>query len=235
MKNCYKILITWSVVILLTLAGVQTRGQVLIALLFGDKLNSGNLEFGLSGGLNASNIHAYPGADYKTGLALGLYFNIKINDRWYIHPEANPKFPTGVDHLQVYSLNDQVLDSLFSQASITRKVKNITVPVLVRYRIYKLFFAEAGPQIGLRTKAKDEFEAGDLSYKNDVTDHFTRFDFGIAVGLNQRLSSKKNAMSVGIRYYFGLTDIDKLTEGSQKNTVFQALISIPVGAGKNQE
>ena len=235
MKNSLKIAITCIIIIFFSLVGFQGRGQILIALLFGDKLNSGSLEFGLAGGLNASNIHAYPGADYKTGLALGLYFNIKINDRWYIHPEAIPKYPTGVDHLAVYSLGDQVLDSLFSHASITRKIKNISVPILVRYKIYKQFFIEAGPQIGLRTKAKDEFESGELSYENDVTDQFSRFDFGMALGFNQRLSSKPNAMSVGIRYYSGLTDIDKLTAGSQKNSVFQALISIPVGAGKSKE
>jgi hypothetical protein len=235
MKNRHKVFITWAIIILINLTGFQSRGQVLIALLFGDKLNSGNLEFGLTGGLNASNINAYQGTNYKTGLTLGLYFNIRINDRWYIHPEAIPKYPTGVDHLQFYSLGDQVLDSLFGQAAISRTVKNITVPLLVRYRICKLFFAEAGPQIGLRTKAKDEFKAGDHSYENEVTDHFTRFDFGIALGLNQRLSSKKNAMSLGIRYYIGLTDIDKFTEGSQKNGVFQALLSIPVGAEKSQD
>ncbi len=228
-------LITFLAVLLISLCGLQGRSQVLIALLFGDKLNSGNLEFGLTGGLNASNIQGYQGTNYKTGLALGLYFNIRINDRWFIHPEANPKFPTGVDRLPFYSLEDQVLDSLFMQANITRKVKNIAVPILVRYRIGKSFFAEAGPQIGLRTKAKDEFEAGDLSYENDITDQITRFDVGLALGLNQRLSKRKNSMSVGIRYYVGLTDIDKLNEGTQRNGVFQALVSIPVGAGKNKE
>jgi len=230
-----KILINSLLILFISLSGFQSRGQVLIALLFGDKLNSGGLEFGLTGGLNASNITGYQGADYKTGLALGLYFNIKLDDRWYIHPEANPKYPTGVDHLPFYSLGDQVLDSLFATANITRKIKNISVPILIRYRIHKLFFAEAGPQIGLRTKAKDVFESGDLSYKNDITDQFTRFDFGMAIGLNQRFNSKKTSMSVGIRYYFGLTDIDKSTAGTQKNSVFQALVSIPVGAGKNQD
>lgn len=212
---------------------IQSRSQVIIALLFGEKLNSGKLEFGLTTGLNYAKIYGYESADSKTGLALGLYFNIKLSDRWYLHPEAIPKYPTGVNNFSPYSLGDAVLDSLFQHADVTRKIKNITLPVLMRYRIYKLLFAEAGPQIGLRTKAKDEFEAGDLSYEKKIEEQFTRFDVGLAMGLNQRFSDKKTSMSIGMRYYTGFTDVDKLTAGTQRNGVWQVLISIPVGAGKS--
>lgn len=42
-------------------------------------------------------------------------------------------------------------------------------------------------------------------------------------------------MAFGVRYYMGVTDIDKLTQGSQKNGVFQILASVPVGTGKQKQ
>jgi hypothetical protein len=223
--------------ILLALFVLSSRGhgQVLIALLFGEKLNTGKLEFGLTGGLNLANISDIPDAKSRAGLNLALFFNIKLNDNLYIHPEAMPKYPTGVSKLKPYSLNNASLDSLLSSGDVTRKIKNIAVPILVRYRLKGQLFAEGGPQIGLRTKAKDVFESGDLTYENDIEDNITRFDFGFALGLAQRLRKEPGAMALGIRYYFGVTDTDKFNEGSQKNNVWQINLSIPVGAGKQKQ
>jgi hypothetical protein len=222
------------IVLILAMCSGVVRSQVLIALLFGEKLNSGNLEFGLTGGPGFSRISNFYQTKAKTGLDLGLFFNIKLNNKWYLHPEAVPKFPTGVTKLNPYSLNDANLDSLLSTGDVTRKIKNIALPLLVRYKLKNLLFVEAGPQVGLRTKAKDVFESGNLTYENKIEENITRFDFGFDVGFVQRLSKDVRSMSLGVRYYFGLTDIDKLTTGSQKNKVFQILASIPIGAGKKQ-
>ena len=95
-------------------------------------------------------------------------------------------------------------------------------------------FAEGGPQLNLRTKAKDVFESGDLTYKNHIEDNITRFDFGFTLGLAQKLNKEIGSVALGLRYYIGLTDIDKLAPGSQKNGVFQILASIPIGVGKKK-
>lgn len=207
----------------------KIHSQVLIALLFGDKLNSDKLEFGLAGGLNLSDISNLPGSHVKAGLNLGLYFNIKINDRWYIRPEAVPKFPTGVSKLKPYSLGDSNLDSLLKDGEVKRKIKNIALPVLVRYRIGKQLYADAGPQIDLRTKAKDEFVSGDLTYENKIEDKLARFDLGFVFGLSQKFTNDIGSLALTIRYYAGLTDIDNFTEGTQKNSVLQIVLSIPIG------
>ena len=65
----------------------SARSQVLIALIFGDKLNTPNIEFGLNVGANFTTMTNYPAAKYKTGLNIGLYFNFKLTDHWYLHPE----------------------------------------------------------------------------------------------------------------------------------------------------
>src|SRR5215471_614597 len=115
------------IIAMLFTCSLQVNSQVLIALLFGEKLNSGGLEFGLTGGLSVSDISNISDAKTKTGLNLALYFNIKLNDKWYIHPEAIPKYPTGVSKLKPYSLGDASLDSLLADGDITRKIKNIAM------------------------------------------------------------------------------------------------------------
>lgn len=49
----------------LCLCTLQTNSQVIIALLFGDKLNSDKLEFGLAGGLNQSHITGFADTKFK--------------------------------------------------------------------------------------------------------------------------------------------------------------------------
>jgi hypothetical protein len=219
---------------LICLSSSQSHSQVIIALLFGDKLNSDKLEFGLAGGLNLSHISNMTDTKNRSGFNLGLYFNIRLNDDCFLRIEAVPKFPTGVSKMKPYSLNNAGLDSLLYAGEITREIKNIGLPVLIRYRIKNLLFAEGGPQLNLRTKAKDIFESGDLTYKNHIEDNITRFDFGFALGLVQKLNNQIGAVALGVRYYIGITDIDKVSPGSQKNGVLQLLVNIPIGVGKQK-
>ncbi len=230
-SGCKKILL---LLVLVTCTSI-VHSQVIIALVFGDKLNTDQLEFGLTGGLSISDISNFGTAKTRNGFNLGLYFNIKLNDKWFIHPEAVPKYPGGVTKLKPYSLGNANLDTLLKAGQVTREVKNIVVPLIMRYRIRNQFFAEAGPQIGLRTRAKDIFKEGDLTYANNIEDQLTRFDFGFAVGLAQKLRGEAGGMSIGIRYYLGVTDIDKITAGSQKNSIWQVTASIAVGASKKND
>jgi hypothetical protein len=212
----------------------KSESQVIIALLFGDKLNSGNLEFGLTGGWSLSKISSFPDAKSKGGFNLGLYFDVKLSDRWYFHPEAIPKYPTGISKLEPYSLGNADLDSLLKDGVVTRKIKNIVVPLLMQYRFKNLFFIEVGPQIGLRTKASDIFNNGSLTYDNNIEEQLTRFDFGFAFGFGRKLSKKPGGMGLSIRYYYGFVDTDKLTASIQKSNVLQITARIAVGTNKKR-
>ncbi len=225
---------TTTLVVVMLIAS-QLHSQVLIALLFGDKLNTDKLDFGLTAGLNLSTISNLADAKTKEGLNLALFFNIKLNDSWYIHPEAALKYAAGAKSLKPYALGDESLDNLLADGTVTRQISTIAVPLMMRYRIKGQFFAEAGPQIGIRTRAKDLFENGDLSYENNLKDQVTRFDAGLAFGFAQKLKKDPGAVALSIRYYAGFTDTDKLTAGSQKYGVFQLLASIPVGGGKQKK
>src|SRR4051794_20250857 len=112
LKNCFKVLfIAW----LLCLSVSQAHSQVIIALLFGDKLNSDKLEFGLARGLNFSHISNIADTKNRSGFNLGLFLNIKLDDNFFLRVEAVPKFPTGVSEMKRYSLNEPGLDSLLNE------------------------------------------------------------------------------------------------------------------------
>src|SRR3954466_8859109 len=77
---------------LICLSASQAHSQVIIALLFGDKLNSDKLEFGLAGGLNLSHISNISDTKNRSGFNLGLFLNIKLDDNFFLRVEAVPKF-----------------------------------------------------------------------------------------------------------------------------------------------
>src|SRR5687768_7008356 len=64
--------------------------QILIALVFGEKLQSEKLTFGLNVIPTVSTISNVDG-ESRTGIGLGLYFDIKLSDNLFLHPEAIPK------------------------------------------------------------------------------------------------------------------------------------------------
>ena len=212
------------------------RSQVLIALLFGDKLNTEKLEFGLLVGPNFSTI-SNSEANGRTGLGLGLYFNIKLSDKFFFHPSVLPKSVFGGKDIPIYPLNDPNLDDAFKGGSVERKLPYISMPFLFRYRIKGLWFAEAGPQLSLRRKAKDVFhkevDGGDLEYVKGVKDDYTRFDFGAAFGLVKKFKDDKG-MGIGVRFYQGFIDVGKAAPGSQLNSGLLVYVSFAVGVKKAQ-
>jgi len=225
-------------IIIFLLLSYNANAQILIALLLGDKLSTGNLEFGLDGGLNLASINGIDQAKNITGFNLGFYFDIKLkNPSWMIHTGVIMKSPMGTDNLPVYSLNNSNLDSAFSGGSVTRNLSYFNVPVMIKYRIKNHFYMEGGVQFGLMSKAVDEFankvkDNDDLTYELKVKDKYNSLDAGVLVGVGYRLLGG-NGMNLGVRYYYGLVDIanDDSTP-SQYNRSLYFTVGIPIGAGK---
>lgn len=217
----------------------QANSQVVISLLFGKKLNTDNVKFGLDGGVNFSNIGNLDASESHTGFNLGLYFDILLKEQsnWYLHTGLILKSPMGADGLAVYSLNDPDLDAAYSDGVVDRQLKYINLPLLARYKFKGHLFIEAGPMLGVLVKATDVFYASvnedkDHSYENKVTDQYNLFDAGIQAGIGTQLM-KGNGMDIGFRAYYGLTDILKDNPGDpQRNTSYYIYASIPIGAGE---
>ena len=212
----------------------HASAQVIIALLFGEKLNTGQMEFGLVLSPTFSNITGI-NSEYKSGFGLALFLNFKANENLFFRVEASPKAVFGAKGISPYPTGNTTIDSIYKEnGSVQRNIKALTLPLLLRYRIRGRLFADLGPQVDLMFKAKDVFErevdGSELHYTTDIEDQLTKFDVGMTGGLEFKLK-KERGMGIGFRYYYGFIDMQK-TAGAQHNSAWTLNISIPVGAGK---
>src|SRR5215218_9272208 len=92
---------------LLLLAGNTNavHSQIIIALLFGERLNSGKLEFGLVLSPAVTNL-TNSGGEYRSALNLGMFFNIRPDKKFFIHAELTPKSSFGTKNIAPYSLGN---------------------------------------------------------------------------------------------------------------------------------
>jgi len=223
---------------LLLFSSTIVHSQVIISLIFGDKLNSDKIEFGLDGGVNWSDLNGLPDSKPLTGFNLGFYFDFKLkNPAWMVNTGVIVKSPMGAGDLPVYSLNNAPLDSSFVGGSVDRKIRYFNVPVLMKYQFKNNFFAKAGIQLGLRAKGFDEFtnkvkDNDDLQYKLKTKDEYHPLDAGLAFGIGYRLM-KGNGMNIGMQYYLGLVDvvIDDASP-NQYNRSLYLTAGIPIGKKK---
>jgi hypothetical protein len=238
MKNRPFIKIILSVILLFSIS-YSANSQVLISLLFGEKLNSEKLKFGLDGGVNFSNIFNNDPSRYQPYFNLGFYFDLllKKDTRWYLHTGVLVKSNQGSQDLDTYPTGDAHLDSLFINGTIERKLSYFNVPVMVRYKFKKEIFVEGGINLGLLYKANDIFysdvkDEEDLSYILENRDLYRRIDAGVMAGIGYNVL-KGTGYNFGIRYYYGLAELLKENTGDpQRNSTIYLFASIPVGAGE---
>jgi hypothetical protein len=236
-----KILIFILTVLGMTIS-TKVQSQVVLALLFGDKLNSPGIKFGLDGGVNFSSLTNISSAKFTPGFNLGLYFDIllKQNSNWYIHTGLLLKSPMGGDGLDPYSLNNPGLDTMFSDGHVKRLLKYINTQFLVRYKFKNQLFLEIGPMLGVLVKATDVFystvnEKNDISYKNNIYKQCNWFDMGGMGGIGYHFM-KGTGINLGLRYYYGFMNIlaNSHSTPGQNNSLY-IYLSIPIGAGEKSK
>ena len=227
--------------LLLVINLTPARGQVLISLLLGDKLNTGKIEFGLDGGINYPMIRGLDAGDMRGNFNIGFYFDFKLkNPQWMLHTGVLVKSSLGVDNLPVYTIGNPDLDNAFVDGSVQRKINYFNVPIAMKYMFRNHLYVEGGIMPSLRNSAHDIFttsliDKNDLEYKLDTRDQFHRLDFGLVGGVGYRLLGG-NGMNFTMRYYYGLVDItiDDSTP-DQYNASLYLAVGIPIGAGKAKE
>lgn len=214
--------------------GYSASSQILIALLFGDKLNSEKLEFGLNVGANYTGIQNLKYSSNQRGLNIGMTFNYKFSENFHLNPALYFAFPMGVRGLDIYYTPDSNLNELIEDATLNRQLSYFSLPVTMRYRMFGRTFIEFGPQISLLNKAQDVFnidvvDGGELTYKVNLRDQYHLFDFGITGGFTQKLR-EQNGVSLTLRYYYGLVNISKDPSiSNQRNTAIYFSCGIPIG------
>ena len=211
------------------------QSQVLIALLLGDKLNNGNIEFGLDGGMNFASMSGLETNKWKRDLNLGFYFDIKMKDQWYFNTGVLVKSSLGADELSEADLAEVGSNFVFSDnGEYTQKISYFLVPALVKYRFKNHIYAEAGPQFGLMYKAWVEYnydiDGNSARIKEENKDFVNRMEVGAVAGVGYRLL-RGLGWTVGVRYHYGFTNVYKNNSSVKNNSLFLKL-NIPIGVSE---
>ena len=209
------------------------KAQILLGLLFGDDLNTENVEFGLIVGINYSSLSNQPEFKFLRGFKFGSNFYFKLDERKYIHLELLAYNDHGADNIPVYSLGDENLDRVLEGTEVTRRLRYMGAQILFRYRVYNYFFAELGSSFSILPNAFDEFKKtiGDqeIIVKNDITSYYNRIDLGPVAVLSYKFL-KGEGMSLNLGYYYGLTNTEK--NSNIKNNSFRLGVYFPIGKNK---
>ncbi len=219
---------------------LSAQAQLLIVAIFGDELNSGKIEFGLDGGYNRSWYLDKEGAKGLNNFNLGFFFHVKVteNNTGFISTGVHVKSNVGASGMPTYSIGDPDFDEVFADGELTTKINVFYVPIMWQQRLGKVY-VEGGIQPGMRAKGFDYFRVegfeGNVEYKKDVRDDYTRLDFGMVGGLGYRLKKGPVSASVGVNYYYGVVDVYKPETYNLKNSSLYVYGRIPIGAGTSKE
>lgn len=216
------------------LFSISLQSQILISLLLGDKLNTGKIEFGLTGGYNWSTISGLETNKYEGSLNLGFYFDIVIKDQWVFDTGVLVKSSMGVRNLTENDLKFLEIDTYDTKGNYNQVMSYFLVPALIKYKFNNHFYLEGGPQFGLMYKSWVEFvsklDEKSVRIKEFNKDAVNKFDMGINVGAGYKLL-KGTGWTLGAEYYYGFLNIYK--EGSgHKNSGFFLKMDIPIGLGE---
>lgn len=212
-----------------------SKSQILIAMVFGDQLNTPKLEFGLNVGANLSSLSGLDEAKYNPDVVVGTYFMWKFHDRFQLQPELFFRYTGGARKLYPYPLENEVLDPLLRQSRVERTAIYFSLPVNLKYRIWKELRISVAPQASLLASAKDQFirtgdEENELVYSLNSTSKLKKFDFGFSGGLSYKLKNGKG-INLELRYYYGvLNTINDSGMPSSGNRIISMLVGIPIGA-----
>ena len=120
--------------IFIFLIGYTVQSQILIALLLGDKLNSGKIEFGLDGGFNYSRIGSLESNNWYRNLNLGFYFDFKMKNQWYLNTGVLVKSTLGLDELTEEDLSFLGATTYEAVGPYSQRIGYFIVPALAKYK-----------------------------------------------------------------------------------------------------
>ena len=241
-----------AMIALIMFSSVQmVQGQVLLSLIFGDKLNSEGVEFGMNGGFNLSYLRGIHGATGQNNWELGFYFDILLKEKspWYAATGVYVKSNVGgrnipLDYPGRRAINDTVYNDFEElNGNIEKQFNTFYVPLNLRYLSKSGIFIEGGAQIGLVFKTHDIYnaEVDDHTLKYDakvgVKDNELHkwFDGGVDGGIGYK-SKGKTGWKIGVWYYVGLTNIYKNDLGPKAyNSSMYVLATIPIGKKKAEK
>jgi opacity protein-like surface antigen len=225
------------IVIAIMLMGFSSNSQVLLSVIFGDKLNSDGLEFGLEGGFNWSDISNLEADKRLSSFNLGFYFDFRLKNQWNIYTGVLVKAKLGDDELTANDLAFLELTPQEEEGTYSQKVNYFVVPALIKYNFKNRIYLEAGPQFSLMYKAWVEFNSDEdnknIRVRDFNKDKINKLDAGVTVGTGYKLMAD-SGMTLGVKYYYGFTNVYKGVSGTNNSSLFLKF-NIPIGANKKNE
>lgn len=180
---------------------------------------------GFKGGVNFANQSVDPAdselSDSRTGMALGGYVGIPVNQSFAVQPEA--LFTMKGDEGSVGSVSGST------------KLNYIEMPVLARVGFMTDASARpsiyAGPSVGFNLSAKTETDTGSATDETDIKEETNPIDFGMVVGGGVAFAMGESKRNVGLdlRYTMGLTNVNDSASADDvnvKNGVFTLMGSV---------
>lgn len=224
-------------VFLLLVSSIETKSQVLISLLLGDKVNSDRLEFGLEGGVNYSFISGMETNTFHHDWNMGFYFDIRAKKHLYFYTGVLVKSNLGVAKLTDNDLAFLGVDTYGPDGTYDQKISTFIIPALAKYRFDNGFYFEGGPQFGLMHKAWVEFNY-DIDGKKAIIqesnkDMIHRLDAGVEIGTGYRFKGR-SGWTWGVKYYYGFVDVYKKRAGTKNSSIFLK-VNIPIGASEKAQ
>ena len=247
-----KKLIHISLIAVMLLGSTQlVQGQVILSILFGDKLNSEKLEFGMNAGFNLTTIRGISEAKGQNNWELGFYFDILLKEKspWHIATGVYVKSNVGATNIPLdYQGNPVINDTVYNgfvtaNGSVEKQFNTFYVPINLRYLSKWGIFIEGGAQVGLVFKTHDIYQAevNDNPLKYEVTQRmynnelYKWIDAGVNGGIGYKFK-KGPGMKIGVWYYAGLTNIYKKDVGVKAyNSSLYILATIPIGKKKAEK
>jgi hypothetical protein len=189
--------------------------SLMLASICSSGLLAQGIDFGVKAGANIANQKITgdyePDTKALIGFHGGVFVTWMFSERLGLQPE-----------LLLSMQGSKDADDAYDYKIITNYV---SVPILVRFDINDTFSLHAGPQFGILTTAKEEYN-GD---KQDIKDDFKTTDIGVALGGEANLPAN---FGVGVRYIFGVTNVIKedmsFDDTELKNGVLQVYVKFRI-------
>ena len=175
---------------------------------------------GIKGGLNLSNLYVDDVSDenLRPGFSLGVFTQLPVSEFFVIQPEV------------LYSTKGARLtyDALDLEGEYRFNLNYVDVPILATFKLGESADIQVGPYVSYLVASSISTD-GDLGEAlADVDrDNFHTLDYGLSAGFGLNF----NAITVGLRYNYGLAEIGDsvLSEAalrSAKNSVAQLYLAL---------
>ncbi len=204
--------------------------QVLIGLIFGDKLNQGPIEFGLNATLNYSQISNIEDPKRNNRFSFGLYLDYKFSDRFKLGTGLYFKSSKGSAGLTPDELFWEIPSSI-RQGNISRELNYFEIPAEVYFILNNRLSFGAGFYgaylHGSQDIITEEINQGTNTFSRSLTNELTRWDGGVSAHIRWHFSGAPG-VQISAGYQRGLVDIYRSESVTGYNDVVQLSFLFPI-------